>query len=134
AIGAVAGAPVTVTFDGDGSLRSRPMQRVLDPLKKMGARVVEVAESGRLPLTLQGAPCSVNGSRPDSATSTTRAPIFFNGSRTRCIGRLRRDPSPSKVTVTGAPATAPIASRQPVPELPKSSVPVGFANPPTPTP
>jgi 3-phosphoshikimate 1-carboxyvinyltransferase len=31
------------------------MQRVLDPLKKMGARVVEVAESGRLPLTLQGA-------------------------------------------------------------------------------
>jgi len=55
AIGAVAGAPVTVTFDGDGSLRSRPMQRVLDPLKKMGARVVEVAESGRLPLTLQGA-------------------------------------------------------------------------------
>ncbi|MGB9384415.1 MAG: 3-phosphoshikimate 1-carboxyvinyltransferase, partial [Pseudolabrys sp.] len=55
AIGAVAGAPVTVTFDGDESLRSRPMQRVLDPLKKMGARVVEVAESGRLPLTLQGA-------------------------------------------------------------------------------
>src|SRR6478752_9579952 len=55
AIGAVAGAPVTVTFDGDESLRSRPMQRVLDPLKKMGARVVEAAESGRLPLTLQGA-------------------------------------------------------------------------------
>jgi 3-phosphoshikimate 1-carboxyvinyltransferase len=55
AIGAVAGAPVTVTFDGDESLRSRPMQRVLDPLKKMGARVVEVAEAGRLPLTLQGA-------------------------------------------------------------------------------
>jgi 3-phosphoshikimate 1-carboxyvinyltransferase len=55
AIGAVAGAPVTVTFDGDESLRSRPMQRVLDPLKKMGARIVEVTESGRLPLTLQGA-------------------------------------------------------------------------------
>jgi 3-phosphoshikimate 1-carboxyvinyltransferase len=31
------------------------MQRVLDPLTKMGARVVEAAESGRLPLTLQGA-------------------------------------------------------------------------------
>jgi 3-phosphoshikimate 1-carboxyvinyltransferase len=31
------------------------MQRVLDPLKKMGARIVEVTESGRLPLTLQGA-------------------------------------------------------------------------------
>ena len=55
AIGAVAGAPVTATFDGDESLRSRPMQRVLDPLKKMGARVVEVADNGRLPLTLHGA-------------------------------------------------------------------------------
>ena len=55
AIGAVAGTPVTVTFDGDGSLRGRPMQRVLDPLTKMGARVVEVGDEGRLPLTLQGA-------------------------------------------------------------------------------
>jgi len=55
AIGAVAGAPVTATFDGDESLRGRPMQRVLDPLKRMGARVVEVADDGRLPLTLHGA-------------------------------------------------------------------------------
>jgi 3-phosphoshikimate 1-carboxyvinyltransferase len=55
AIGAVAGAPVTATFDGDESLRGRPMRRVLDPLEKMGARVVEVADGGRLPLTLHGA-------------------------------------------------------------------------------
>ena len=55
AIGAVAGASVTVTFDGDASLRSRPMQRVLDPLEKMGVRVVHVADGGRLPLTLRGA-------------------------------------------------------------------------------
>jgi 3-phosphoshikimate 1-carboxyvinyltransferase len=55
AIGAVAGCPVTVTFDGDASLRSRPMRRVLDPLEKMGARVIEATEGGRLPLTLQGA-------------------------------------------------------------------------------
>ncbi len=55
AIGAVAGAPVTATFSGDESLRSRPMQRVLDPLLKMGVRVLQVADEGRLPLTLQGA-------------------------------------------------------------------------------
>ncbi len=55
AIGAVAGSPVTVTFDGDASLRSRPMRRVLDPLEKIGARVLQVADGGRLPLTLQGA-------------------------------------------------------------------------------
>ena len=55
AIGAVAGSPVTATFDGDDSLRGRPMQRVLEPLQKMGARVVQVADGGRLPLTLKGA-------------------------------------------------------------------------------
>ena len=31
------------------------MRRVLDPLEKMGARVIEAADGGRLPLTLQGA-------------------------------------------------------------------------------
>ena len=54
-IGAVAGCPITATFDGDASLRSRPQRRVLDPLERMGARTVSVADGGRLPLTLQGA-------------------------------------------------------------------------------
>ena len=55
ALGAVAGSPVTATFIGDASLSGRPMRRVLDPLEKMGARVLDAAEGGRLPLTLQGA-------------------------------------------------------------------------------
>jgi 3-phosphoshikimate 1-carboxyvinyltransferase len=54
AIGAVAGSPVTATFIGDASLSKRPMRRVLDPLEKMGVRVIEAAGDGRLPLTLQG--------------------------------------------------------------------------------
>jgi 3-phosphoshikimate 1-carboxyvinyltransferase len=105
-IGAVAGCGITATFDGDASLRSRPMRRVLDPLEKMGARVVSCAEGGRLPLTLQGA--------------SDALPLEYE--------------SPSKVAVMPQPATAPITSRQPVPELPKSSGPAGWAKPPTPTP
>ena len=54
-MGAVAGCPVTATFDGDASLRSRPMRRIVDPLELMGARVTASAEGGRLPLTLAGA-------------------------------------------------------------------------------
>src|SRR3954451_9333877 len=54
-MGAVAGCPVTAVFDGDASLRSRPMRRVLDPLELMGARVGAGGERGRLPLTLVGA-------------------------------------------------------------------------------
>lgn len=54
-MGAVAGCPITATFDGDASLRSRPMRRILDPLELMGARAGEMREGGRLPLTLHGA-------------------------------------------------------------------------------
>jgi 3-phosphoshikimate 1-carboxyvinyltransferase len=55
AMGAVAGCPIAVTFDGDFSLRKRPMRRVLDPLERMGAHARAAAEGGRLPLTLEGA-------------------------------------------------------------------------------
>jgi 3-phosphoshikimate 1-carboxyvinyltransferase len=54
-MGAVAGCPITAAFDGDASLRSRPMRRILDPLELMGARTGEIREGGRLPLTLHGA-------------------------------------------------------------------------------
>ncbi|MFG1345951.1 3-phosphoshikimate 1-carboxyvinyltransferase [Xanthobacter autotrophicus DSM 431] len=53
-MGAVAGQNVTATFDGDASLRRRPMKRVLDPLTAMGAQVASAAEGGRLPLSLKG--------------------------------------------------------------------------------
>ena len=54
-MGAVAGCPITAVFDGDASLRGRPMRRVLDPLELMGARVGASGDGGRLPLTLHGA-------------------------------------------------------------------------------
>src|ERR1700757_1199479 len=55
AMGAVAGCPITAVFDGDPSLRPRPMRRILDPLELMGARTGDIREGGRLPLTLSGA-------------------------------------------------------------------------------
>jgi len=53
-MGVVAGHGISATFDGDASLRKRPMKRVLDPLLQMGAEVASEAEGGRLPLTLTG--------------------------------------------------------------------------------
>ncbi|MGL4440116.1 MAG: 3-phosphoshikimate 1-carboxyvinyltransferase [Bosea sp. (in: a-proteobacteria)] len=46
--------PITTTFDGDASLRKRPMRRILDPLLKMGVTVAAQMDGGRVPLTLQG--------------------------------------------------------------------------------
>ena len=40
--GIIAGAGIAATLDGDASLRKRPMQRVLDPLRGIGARCTGV--------------------------------------------------------------------------------------------
>ena len=53
-MGVVGGHAVTATFDGDASLRKRPMRRILDPLALMGAQVLEQAEGGRCPIVLRG--------------------------------------------------------------------------------
>src|SRR5206468_10675868 len=49
-MGAVAAFPISVTFTGDRSLSSRPMGRVLEPLRAMGA----LADGSNLPLTIRG--------------------------------------------------------------------------------
>ncbi len=54
-MGVIGGHPITATIDGDASLRKRPMGRILDPLKKMGAEVISAAEGNRCPLTIRGA-------------------------------------------------------------------------------
>ena len=53
-MGAMATTPITVTFTGDASLRSRPMGRITDPLTLFGAQS-HGRSGGRLPLTVVGA-------------------------------------------------------------------------------
>jgi 3-phosphoshikimate 1-carboxyvinyltransferase len=53
-MGVVATHPFTTVFTGDASLRKRPMERVMAPLRQMGASFL-AAEGGRLPLTVEGA-------------------------------------------------------------------------------
>ena len=51
----VAGShPIRTVFDGDASLRKRPMGRILDPLRRMGTRVLAAAAGDRVPLELRG--------------------------------------------------------------------------------
>ena len=53
-MGLVTGYDFPVTFVGDASLSSRPMGRVLNPLRETGLQV-KSAEGDRLPLTVHGA-------------------------------------------------------------------------------
>ncbi len=55
-MGVVAGSDgITAQFDGDSSLRSRPMNRIADPLARVGAHIrYDSGKDGRLPLTVSG--------------------------------------------------------------------------------
>ena len=53
-MGCMATSPITATFTGDASLRSRPMGRITDPLALFGAQSYG-RQGGRLPLTIVGA-------------------------------------------------------------------------------
>lgn len=50
--GAITGAGVTATLDGSYGLRRRPMDRIVEPLRKMGA-VIKTTPGGIAPLTIQ---------------------------------------------------------------------------------
>jgi 3-phosphoshikimate 1-carboxyvinyltransferase len=52
--GVLAGSGLTATLDGDASLRTRPMERVTEPLSAMGAAFDCPREAGRLPLLVRG--------------------------------------------------------------------------------
>lgn len=52
-MGALAGAPFTSTLVGDASLSRRPMQRVVEPLRSLGARIT-LAAAGTAPVHVEG--------------------------------------------------------------------------------
>jgi len=54
-MGAMATTPITAVFTGDASLRSRPMARVVDPLKAFGVTYEGQGSKALMPLTLHGA-------------------------------------------------------------------------------
>ncbi len=54
--GLLAGRPFHSLLDGDGSLRQRPMQRIIDPLSLMGAKIVSKTSKGLAPLEIYGGP------------------------------------------------------------------------------
>ncbi len=77
-MGAAAGFPITVTFDGDATLRLRPMARVLDPLASMGAVHLGRA-GGRLPLTLRGGGLKSISYRLPMASAQVKSAVLLAG-------------------------------------------------------
>jgi coenzyme F420 hydrogenase subunit beta len=55
-IGLLAGTPAEFDVDGNELLRRRPMEWVVEPLRRAGARIVYEGEAGRLPVRITGGP------------------------------------------------------------------------------
>lgn len=73
--GLLAGRPMSATLTGDASLRRRPMQRVIDPLTTMGARIE--AEDGRAPLTIHGGGLRGISWRPPVASAQIKSAVML---------------------------------------------------------
>jgi len=52
--GALSGRPFNCVIDGDDSLRRRPMGRIIEPLRRMGADISGSMDGDRPPLTIRG--------------------------------------------------------------------------------
>jgi 3-phosphoshikimate 1-carboxyvinyltransferase len=94
-MGVAGGHAITACFDGDASLRKRPMRRILEPLSLMGAEVLSQAEGGRCPVVLKGTsePIPIVFS-PPVASAQIKSAVLLAGLN-----------SPGRTTVIEAEAT-----------------------------
>ena len=79
--GVLSGVPGLSVLTGDASLRRRPMRRVIDPLRRMGANL-SARDGGRLPpLVVQGGP--LRGARhvQEVASAQVKSAILLAGLR-----------------------------------------------------
>ena len=77
--GIVAGQPFTAVLTGDASLRTRPVDRIIEPLRQMGAQLV-ARDGDRLPpLTVRGGSLRGIRYRPPVASAQVTSAVLLAG-------------------------------------------------------
>ncbi|HKA60603.1 MAG TPA: 3-phosphoshikimate 1-carboxyvinyltransferase [Gemmatimonadales bacterium] len=76
-LGILAGLPGSATLTGDASLRRRPMRRVTEPLKAMGADIKERGDN--LPLTIRGGKLRGLNYKSPVASAQVKSALLFAG-------------------------------------------------------
>jgi len=110
-MGAMATTPITAVFTGDASLRSRPMARVVDPLKAFGVTYEGQGAKALMPLTLHGAKdakaVSVHVATASAQVKSALLLGALNATGTSRIsqGSLTRDHSEKMLAAFGAKIT-----------------------------
>ena len=91
-MGALAGQSVSARFDGDQSLRARPMGRIAEPLGRMGARIA--LRDGKLPGSLTAAPLQGVDYEMPVASAQVKSAILLAGLGAKGMTRIiERTPS-----------------------------------------
>ena len=75
--GALAGHPFPSVITGDGSLRRRPMRRIIEPLSRMGARLT--GEQDRPPLIIAGAQLEGIDFTPPVPSAQVKSAVLLAG-------------------------------------------------------
>lgn len=104
-IGLLSGMNVTATVDGDGSLRTRPMKRVTDPLERMGANVETTA--GKAPVTVRPARLHGIDTELPVASAQVKSAVLLAGLHAEGVTRvtepvLSRDHTERMLAAMGA--------------------------------
>ena len=111
-MGAMATTPITAAFTGDASLRSRPMARVLDPLKAFGLTYEGQGPKALMPVTLHGAKDAkavtvhVATASAQVKSALLLAALNANGTSRISQDALTRDHSEKMLAAFGARITA----------------------------
>ncbi len=92
--GLIAGAPFESTFIGDESLSRRPMKRIIEPLRRFGARI-EARDGNYLPMKVSGGPLTAIEFTPPVASAQIKTAVLFAGLRARGTTRVH-EPVPSR--------------------------------------
>jgi len=88
--GILAGVPVTAVLDGDASLRRRPVARIIEPLRAMGATLRALADDSLPPVTVTGRrPLRPIDWTTPVPSAQVKSAILFAGLRAGGVTRVR---------------------------------------------
>jgi 3-phosphoshikimate 1-carboxyvinyltransferase len=108
--GVVAACPFDSRFEGDASLSRRPMRRIAEPLKEMGARFTFATGDDGLPMTVHGGHLSPIRWNTRAASGQTKSCILLAGlvagvHVSVIEARKSRDHTERMLTSLGVPVT-----------------------------
>lgn len=107
--GALAGRPFSCVLDGDDSLLRRPMERVAEPLRAMGAEIE--TEDGHGPLTVRGDSLTAVAHRLPVPSAQVKGALLLAGMQAKGTTRVdlpgpSRDHTERALLALGAPVRA----------------------------